>query len=168
MATASKEDKPMTAEVEETSTEVVPVEGEEGYRPPNPLDYVPPDVTLSEDDLYWLTKMVHTSDTAQQMFLEGRIDEDQLAKAVFKYGKPSNPSEEFQRADATYNIKLPKWVFQAPEGSGLTLEERIHEAQIHAPDPGPMTHEQLVSLPPELQKKAAADMKKAAEKEESK
>lgn len=161
MATVSKEDKPMT-------TEVDTVEPVEEYRPPNPKDYVPPEVNLSEDDLYWLTKMVHTSDTAQQMFLEGRIDEEGLAKAVFKYGKPSNPSEEFQRADATYNIKLPKWVFQAPEGSGLTLEERIHEAQVHAPDPGPMTHEQLVALPPEEQKKAAAAMKKAAEKEESK
>ena len=159
--------KPMTVETASTSVEEETLtEPTEEERPPDPKDYVPPAVTLTEDDLLFLQMRVRSADEAQSMFLEGKLDEEGLAKAVQKYGKPSNPSEEFNRVDATYDTKLPKWVFNPPEGSGLTMEEKIKEAQAHTPDAGPLTHEQLVTLPPEAQKEAAAKMKKEAEKAE--
>lgn len=90
-------------------------------------DYEPPTVEMTEEDIQRLQLMVRTSDQAQIMFLEGRITENELAKAVRMYGKPSNPSETFNRVDAAYETKLPTWCFHEPYGAEYTevsLEER--------------------------------------------
>jgi hypothetical protein len=137
--------------------------------PHDPKDYEVPDTgELSDEDEVWLRTVVKTSDDAQQAYLDGKIDEDQLAKAIGRYGRPINPSEVVNRADAAYEKKLPKWVFGAPEGLGLTMEQRLKETQDVEKD-RPLTHEQLVMLPPKEQEKAAKNVAKSnAQREQEK
>lgn len=127
-------------------------------------EYAVPVVDLTPEDEVWLTTVCQTSDQAQQLFLQGKLDEDQLAKAVTRFGKPANPSETKNRADDAFEKKLPKWVFQPPEGSGLTIEQRQAEVDALSTEPTPPTHEQVVMMPPEDQAKAAAEAEKAKEK----
>lgn len=134
--------------------------------PHDPKDYEIPDYDTDDDDEIWFRTVVRTSDDAQQMYLDGRIDEKQLAKAIGRYGRPINVSEVINRADAAYEKKLPKWVFSPPEGLGLTMEQRLKEAEANTPEPGPLTHEQLVRLPPVEQKKAAEEREKELAKKE--
>lgn len=70
-----------------------------------------------------------TSDDAQIAFLQGRIDEDTFARVVGRYGKPNNPPyARHAEVDGAYENQLPKWAFTAPEGLGLTVQERIDVA----------------------------------------
>ena len=130
-------------------------------------EYAVPSVDITPEDEVWLTTVCQTADQAQQLFLQGKLDEDQLAKAVSRFGKPSNPSETVNRADASYETKLPKWVFPQPEGQGLTIEERQAEVDALSTEPTPPTHEQVVMMPPEDQAKAAAEANKEKEKSTS-
>ena len=136
--------------------------------PWDPDDYVPPEAKVSDEDDQWLITVVRTSDNAQQLFLDEKIDEGQLAKAVARFGKPANPSEVINRPDASYRRKLPRWVFSPPEGLGFPLEERLKiadEKNPHNPD-APLSHEQAVLLPPKEQMEEAKKREKEAEKRE--
>ena len=112
-------------------------------------EYDPPNVDISVEESLKLKFTVRTADTAQQMYLSGELDEEQFAKAVRLFGKPSNPSERLNRADYTYERKLPKWAFSPPEGRDRSMDEKIemaNEKHPYNPD-APMTLEQRSMWP---------------------
>ena len=91
-------------------------------------EYVVPSVSTEEEDLE--AKDFRTSDDAQLAFLRGQIDEDTFAAVVGRYGKPNNPPyNRRMEVQGAYENELPKWAFDAPEGLGLDVHERIEAVE---------------------------------------